>query len=653
LSQKISTTALALLFLLVSVSFVPLFDTGRASAQTSGGYLTLGYVGSPQATLGAVFNGGELLGPLSTQIPYPSYTIIGTDGVVHPSVATFAAVPNNNSEWVFNVIPGLKWSDGVPVNASDLAYSLGIFLKTGPWAGLAQVAYQGGLSDIDTITILNSSAVQFNLFKPSLEFPAAVFVYPVYPYHYFKQYDTGPNSIANTTIWGGPGFSSYVPVANYTGGSTVELVPNYYNPSWNGTKAAPALSRIYMQYFTTTSALLNALAAGTVSTAEVGYADAQSIQTYSFLKQVSVPSSGLLALNLRTVSYPYNSTDFRRGLFDLINKTAINSLIWNNTATIENAAVMIPFSTYWTQGLNLNPYSYNTSLAAQEFEAAGLHLNAQGHWALPNGTAFSITLVGTSASASYVRATQLVDQWWTAAGIQVTLSIVPDSVMINDLYGTTGAGNFEAVLSDNGFAPTPWRYLYNSANFPNGDLGLWPTTNSTFSNELTEGESAANLTAGAAYVKQALVTLANAAVIDGITTIPTFVVYNTQTYTYNPQTLVNNGLYNWATLPNWDGVNGVLTTVVPVQAGATTTSTSVADTTSTSSTTSTSPTTSTTSISPTSSTTTTTTTSSTSSSSTSLAPSALLAIGVAAAVATVALAAGRRKSDRSTSNRPF
>jgi len=58
----------------------------------------------------------------------------------------------NQTIWVLNLLPNLKWSDGTSLNSSDLAFTLNLFNQLGYY----------GSPTVNNVTILNSTAVQVN-----------------------------------------------------------------------------------------------------------------------------------------------------------------------------------------------------------------------------------------------------------------------------------------------------------------------------------------------------------------------------------------------------------------------------------------------------------------------------------------------------------
>ena len=99
----------------------------------------------------------------------------------------------------------MKWSDGVPINSSDLAYSYGIYLTTGPYANLSAVDVWGNVQGtVSNITIVNSTAIMLQTAAPDSLFWYLTWLYQIYPWHYYKQF-TGNNILGTTSILRQPG----------------------------------------------------------------------------------------------------------------------------------------------------------------------------------------------------------------------------------------------------------------------------------------------------------------------------------------------------------------------------------------------------------------------------------------------------------------
>jgi ABC-type transport system substrate-binding protein len=406
----------------------------------------------------------------------------------------------------------------------------------------------------------------------------------------------------------------------------MNLVANPSSPSWDG--RTPTIDDVTIDFFASDTALVNALAAGTVDLSTISVSDVGALNTTSSLTITQIPTGSMTYLNLRNVGYPWNETDFRQALLYLVNKNQINSVVYDNRSAIENAAVL-PGSSQWLPS-NLPAYSYNPATAEQLLQDAGLHKSAQGTWLLANGTALPpIVFQAADSDSSYVRVAQLITSDWQSAGLQVTLEEEPISTVNGAIYST---GTFDVAYTDGGFLPVPWRYAYNAINFPSGAGGAW--SNSTYSLLKTEADAAPTTSVQDQLLQTLVLTLAQNAIVDGLASDLSYVAYNNQRFTNVSSAIQGAAASDFFIYPPF--AESVLTSVTP------TTSVSFA------------PSTSSASSAPSSSavTASATSTSSTSGGSALLTPTTAVLVAVAAIVvlAGIALSLRRRREDAASSS---
>ena len=456
-------------------------------------------------------------GNTAIDVPYLPIGHLSINGSVLPEICDVPVpVPGvtNDTQWIINLIsPNLKWSDGVPINSTDLAYSLGMFLPTGPYANTSTIDRWGAIrGSVQSISIVNSTAIKVTTFKTDAKFPLLVFLYSVYPYHYFKTFGIGGNVLQSKAVLGGPGDSAYVPV-NYTPGSyTMTLQANPNSPSWHG--KTPTINTLILQFFTSDSAQTSALAAGTIDAGTITPSDISALASNTNIKIAQVPSDYQLQIYMKTTGFPWNVTAFRQALFYLLPSNEVKSELYNNKTATGNPQVLLPqvVPTYYATGAPL--YNYSVSAADALLAKAGLVQN-NGKWDYANGTAVTITVEAPNNDPNYVRASQFVQSSIEAAGINVNLD--------NPAYATAHSDwtslNFQLMVFPNNFAPVPFRWMRNPSN-----LNGW--TNSTFSADFNAALSNPNTAQSLAEIKQAELVMAQAAVMTYLVVLPQYVAYN-------------------------------------------------------------------------------------------------------------------------------
>ena len=517
-AKKLATVLLLAVMMLSSLPTASLISHAASPTKS----VTIGVLFPPVSTF---FQSSteEYIGNTATDIPYLAVNRLAINGSVVPGICTIPAVVpgTNDTQWIENLISAnLKWSDGVPINSTDLAYSFGIYMTTGPYANSSTIDRWGAdRGTFTNIAILNSTAIRITTAAPDPRFPLLTFLYVVYPYHYYKRFGFGNNVLQTTPILAGPGDSAYVPV-NYTAGSyTMTLDANPTSPSWNGAK--PTFNQVILQFFTSDSSQVNALAAGSVDAGMITPSDMASLQSTSSVGFTQIPSDYQLLIYVHSTGYPWNNTAFRQALMYLVNRTQINDALYNGTAPLGNPAVLIPqaMATFWP-GLGTPYYNYSVTKADALLKQAGLIQNSQGKWTLANGTALTVTVEAPNNDPDYVRASQFVQSTFEAAGITVNL--------YNPAYSTAdtnwASNQFQFLLFPNNYAPSPYRWMRNPFNLPG-----W--TNSTFKAAFAQSLSDPNPASALAAVKQAELIMAQAAIINSILILPQYVAYNKVSYT--------------------------------------------------------------------------------------------------------------------------
>jgi ABC-type transport system substrate-binding protein len=555
---------IALTFILVTSSLS--LDSFAASPASN---ITIGMEYGPPSTFFQNPTAASF-GNTAIDVPYLPVGHLSINGSVLPEICTVPTpVPGvtNDTQWIVNLIsPNLKWSDGVPINSTDLAYSFGIFLPTGPYANTSNIDRWGAIrGTVQSVSILNSTAVVLKTFHTDAKFPLLVFLYSIYPYHYYKSFGFGNNVLQSVSVLGGPGDSAYVPVGYTAGSYTMTLQANPYSPSWHG--KTPTISTVTLQFFTSDSAQTSALAAGTIDAGTITPSDISALASNPHIKVSQVPSDYQLQIYIKTTGYPWNDTAFRQALFYLLPSNEVKSSLYDNQTATGNPQLLLPqvVPTYYAAGAPV--YNYSVSTADSLLAKAGL-VQTSGHWYYANGTAVTITVEAPNNDPNYVRASQFVQSAIEAAGINVNLE--------NPAYATVHSDwtslNFQLLVFPNNYAPVPFRWMRNPSN-----LNGWK--NSTFTTYFNEALDNPNQAQSLSEIKQAELVMAQAAVLDYLVVLPQYVAYNDLAFS-NWQPALGQSSYDNVFCDTVVCEN-VLTSVTPASPTSTITTTSSSSSTST------------------------------------------------------------------------
>src|SRR6266567_5756841 len=193
---------------------------------------------------------------------YPQLVQYSSRLGIEPDFARTWSTSADGRTWTFHTVPNAKWSDGKPLTAADVAWTINEVMKykngpAGQWAGLLEHMIGASAPNSTTLIIRYSTAVA-NVLEQMQGLS-------VLPKQVWAPYFTGTGTAIKT-------FAN-VPPANgqpMVSGGPFELVKykaNQYalfkrNPNWWGPR--PKIEGFGLQFFSNADAMVQALKAGQV-----------------------------------------------------------------------------------------------------------------------------------------------------------------------------------------------------------------------------------------------------------------------------------------------------------------------------------------------------------------------------------------------------
>ena len=543
----------------------------------------------------------------------------------------------NYTSWTLNLIPGLKWSDGSPLNSTDLAWSLLDGNSTGYFSPY-----------LTSVKILNSTAVTATVPISQPDWLANLENIFIVPHEVFGTVPLS-NLTSYTAFTNIVGAGPYI-LPSYTAGTNpLIMVPNPYYYQGND----QYYSQVAVHIFSSLQSMESAMLAGQINIMWFS-GDSQDAAPFNNVAGVSVyqftSTDNYQIFNINYLKAPLNNESFRQGLAYATDRNALST-------TVNGAGYsLINYGLGPSVQSGENTYPYNTTLALQSFAQDGLKYTG-GQLQYANGTQVSLTLSFPSGEPDSQNIATLAAQEWAKVGIQVNTQLVDATT----LYSNFGTGNWQiATLSEDGTTGTPIRYTdqLQSSGLTIVTLAATPGTPATVDQYVTPqiGQLIVNQslvpTGSAAYnglTAQITPLVAQQVVAIPLYTQPDIIVYSSNIFFGANSTNANlaTGIYNYQSdvqqpyAPSTFYVARPLSAVSSTSSASTTsssTTTSVVSTTSTASTTPTTSTTVSTSSAPSSSTTT-----SSSSSSTALNYYIFPVVAIAAFVIAASGVLGRSK----------
>jgi peptide/nickel transport system substrate-binding protein len=125
---------------------------------------------------------------------YPALTHLETDGKAGPYVAKSWSTSADKLSWTFKLVDGLKWTDGKPLTAADVAWTFNLIM-TNDVAGTANGSL---VANFATVTAPNPTTVVIKTKKPQSNLPYVL--PPVVPQHIWESHVTGLKNYKNNSF---------------------------------------------------------------------------------------------------------------------------------------------------------------------------------------------------------------------------------------------------------------------------------------------------------------------------------------------------------------------------------------------------------------------------------------------------------------------
>ena len=414
------------------------------------------------------------------QMCYPNFGIPVAGSLLHVAVENYWSNPTADT-WYFQIRPGMTWSDGVPVNATDLAYSIQLMFSSYTWGAGSLSSYQqylkGGLRN--AIKIDNSTVVEVDLNQPfgtMGDTIGAENTPNLTPYHIWKNYiqnGTSPGPNFGTLASAGAFY-----VSNFHQGDTqVTLLPNPYGSPFGGdAQGKPYLNQITVSLVPTTADMSLLLKGGSVDAAQVSPADVAGLTSNPSFKAAYGPTPDTWVLEYPIWNYPYNMSAFRQAMAYAINRTDLVQTALAGYGLPGNQGYLPPGNSPEFNP-NVPKYDYNPQQAESLLQTLGWTKDSNGFYAFPNGTEFTPTIYAPAEDQPIVTAGSRAVSFLRAVGINAKLQSIAFTSMVNIWAKGTNMYFYE---QNYGY---PWPALLFDYSFDGYGTGppltgpvFWPTS---------------------------------------------------------------------------------------------------------------------------------------------------------------------------------
>ena len=376
-----------------------------------------------------------------------------TKGEYHPLLATYAT--EDAATWTYTIQDGMTWSDGEPVTAEDILFTLqydqangsaNFEAQTGEDGKVTEAKYTGySLSD-------DKMSISLTLASPNVRELSNMTSFRIMPKHVYEGKDTVTEAEGRITC--GP----YVLESFNKEAGTITFAVNEYYPQ------KPNVEKIVYQLFGNEDTMYLALQQGDIdmvwaySTGVAGtYQDVLSTDTNVSLVNVAAANApAVLAFN--NAKGLFSDENLRQAVSYALNYEEFKTYFGSAYAEIPNRGFVPSTTVGYTDTEKLTT---DTAKADEYMKTAGYtEKNADGFYVNADGAAAAFTLTVNAAKETHVGYAEMIKTQLEAFGIQVNLDAVD-----KDAYNAKTSNKF----SENNITMEAAIYGYTAAGMGMGN----------------------------------------------------------------------------------------------------------------------------------------------------------------------------------------
>lgn len=376
-----------------------------------------------------------------------------TKGEYHPLLATYAT--EDAATWTYTIQDGMTWSDGAPVTAEDILFTLQYDQANGSANFEAQTGEDGKVTEAKYTGYTLSDdkmSISLTLASPNVRELSNMTSFRVMPKHVYEDKDTVTEAEGRITC--GP----YVLESFNKEAGTITFAVNEYYPQ------KPNVEKIVYQLFGNEDTMYLALQQGDIdmvwaySTGVAGtYQDVLSTDSNVSLVNVAAANApAVLAFN--NAKGLFSDENLRQAVSYALNYEEFKTYFGSAYAEIPNRGFVPSTTVGYTDTEKLTT---DTAKADEYMKAAGYtEKNADGFYVNADGAAAAFTLTVNAAKETHVGYAEMIKTQLEAFGIQVNLDAVD-----KDAYNAKTSNKF----SENNITMEAAIYGYTAAGMGMGN----------------------------------------------------------------------------------------------------------------------------------------------------------------------------------------
>jgi peptide/nickel transport system substrate-binding protein len=358
---------------------------------------------------------------------YPTLLKMDSEGAKVASVATDWGY-TSPTQGFFELRDDMKWSDGEPLTAEDVAWEMNAIIRDKP-PGIVT----GFMTNFQSATATSPTRVDITLSQPdSTLIPEVGFWMRIVPEHVFSTVGN-IGTFANSSDWVSAGPYQ---LTNVTKGQsyTLERVTPYPMAP-NGT---PTMEKVVFRVYPDVNTEILALKNGDVDVIGNSLPPSQvaSLEKSDGIKVQDVPGLGYTFMTYNTKHAPLDDVRVRQALAHAVDNETIRDVVLQGQAVSTNSQAIAPVLSDWVDP-SAEEYSFDPDLSRELLAQAGLKPDANGMFPL------TLSLVYSLVDPVISQLVTLVKDQAAEAGITIELQ----GVDRNTFLQKGEAGDFDIYAS--------------------------------------------------------------------------------------------------------------------------------------------------------------------------------------------------------------
>lgn len=338
-------------------------------------------------------------------------------------------VTDSGRVWTFHIRPNVKWSDGVPLTARDVAYTYNRILRQ------KLSMYLSYFTGVTKVEAPDDQTVVITSKRPNAVM-TALYV-PILPEHIWSKVpDPKVESYANVPmVSSGPFQVTEVKIGKYV---KMERNPHYQD----GFGAEPTVDEVLFEIYQTQDSLVADYKAGNLDAAiELDPGFYRSLKGVPGSTSVAAPGLGFHELGFNCWNSPKSKGNpllrdvrIRQAVNWAIDKQAIAAIAMDGLAPA-GTSLLSPVDTFFHW--NVPPaeqYSYDPAKAKQILDDAGYKMGPNGVRVAPNGKPLKFRLAALNEYPMDITAAKKISAYLKDLGIGITLQVMDENAFTNANY---------------------------------------------------------------------------------------------------------------------------------------------------------------------------------------------------------------------------